>query len=159
MYILPSPSMTEIVDECVENSFARTFEFFLNKAHLSMNSVNSANFSENLRNHWSMNWLEFKDPLCYLCLPGAEVECWFLTQEIVISNPPFAKIFFKFCRFFEVDLGKIRITPILTFSKLNNAPDLTYLWCSLAARNLILANRSKSAKAQEKLENIFNTPG
>ena len=29
---------------------------------------------------------QFKDLLYYLCLPGAEVECWFLTQEIADLN-------------------------------------------------------------------------
>ena len=40
-----------------------TLEFSLNGAELSLNSVNSGN-SENLRNHWSMNWVQYKDLLC-----------------------------------------------------------------------------------------------
>ena len=67
------------------------------------NSVNS----RNLINHWSMHWDQFKSSLCYLCPPGAEVECWFLTQKIASSNTPFLQImFFKFCRFFRINLGK-----------------------------------------------------
>ena len=49
------------------------------------NSVNSAN-SENLKNFWSMNWGQFKDPLCYLCFPDPVVASWFLTQEVAGSN-------------------------------------------------------------------------
>ena len=44
------------------------------------NSVNSAH-SENLINYWSMNWAQFKDSLCYLCLSGAVVASWSLSQE------------------------------------------------------------------------------
>ena len=33
-----------------------------------------------------MNWVQFKDPLCYLCLAGAVVASWSLTQEIADSN-------------------------------------------------------------------------
>ena len=42
-------------------------------------SVNSEN-SENLINCSSMNWGQLKGPLCYLCLTGAVVASWFLTQ-------------------------------------------------------------------------------
>ena len=65
--------------------------FFLNGAELSMNSVILVN-SSSLRNHWSMNWIQFKGSLCYRCLPDAVVACWFLTQEIEGSNILF---FFK----------------------------------------------------------------
>ena len=43
-------------------------------------------FHANLINHRSMNWDQFKDPLCYLCLPDAVVAWWFHTQEITYSN-------------------------------------------------------------------------
>ena len=40
-----------------------------------------------------MNWAQFKDPHCYLCLHGAVLACWFITQEVGGSNTPFfAKI-------------------------------------------------------------------
>ena len=58
-------------------------EFSLNGAELSLNSVNS----ENLRKHWSMNWVQYKDLLCYLCLCGLVVSSLSLTQEILGSNP------------------------------------------------------------------------
>ena len=52
--------------------------------------MNSAN-SRKLINHWSINWAEFKDPHCYLCLHGTVVACWFITQEVWGSNTPFCK--------------------------------------------------------------------
>ena len=53
-------------------------EFSLNGAELSLNSANS----ENLRNHWNMNWVQFKDPLCYLCLCDAVISSLCLTRDI-----------------------------------------------------------------------------
>ena len=29
-----------------------------------------------------MNWAQFKDPHCYLCLHGTMVAFWFITQEV-----------------------------------------------------------------------------
>ena len=58
-------------------------EFSLNGAELSVNSGNS----ENLRNHWSMNWVQHKDLLCYLWLCGLVVSFLSLTQEILGSSP------------------------------------------------------------------------
>ena len=46
----------------------------------------SAN-SGNLMNHWSMNWAQFKDPISHMCLAGAVVASWSLTQELAGSNP------------------------------------------------------------------------
>ena len=48
------------------------------------NSVNSANL-ENLINHWSMNWAQFKDPVSHTCLASAVVASWSQTQEMCIS--------------------------------------------------------------------------
>ena len=45
------------------------------------NSLNSAN-SQNLKNHWSMNWGQVKGPHCYLCLSATVVASWFRTQEV-----------------------------------------------------------------------------
>ena len=72
-------------------------EFSLNGVELSLNSVNSGK-SENLRNHWSMNWVQCKDLLCYLWLCGLVVSFLSLTQEILGSSPTlliflFLKIF------------------------------------------------------------------
>ena len=57
--------------------------FFLNEAELPLKSENSGN----LINHWSMNWAQFKDPPRYLCLTGAVVASWSLTQELAGSSP------------------------------------------------------------------------
>ena len=60
-----------------------------------------------------MNWVQFKDPHCYLCLHGTVEACWFITQDLGGSNTPFCKNnFYRFCRFFGVNLGK---TPIPSF--------------------------------------------
>ena len=69
-------------------------EFSLNEAELLLNSVISAN-SENLidLNHWSMNWAQFKNPVCHMCLAGAVVASWSLTQEMAGSNPIFVTEF------------------------------------------------------------------
>ena len=60
-------------------------EFSLNGAKFSLNSVNSGN-SENLRNHWGMNWVQNKDLLYCLWLCGWVVESLSLKQEILGSN-------------------------------------------------------------------------
>ena len=54
---------------------------FLNGAELSLNLVNLVN-SGNLINHKSMNWAQFKDPVSHMCLTGAVVASWSLTQEV-----------------------------------------------------------------------------
>ena len=46
------------------------------------NSVNSVN----LINHLDMNWGQFNDPICYLCLAGTMVASWSLTHEVAVSN-------------------------------------------------------------------------
>ena len=33
-----------------------------------------------------MNWGQFKDPVCHLCLAGAMVVSWSLTQEVAGLN-------------------------------------------------------------------------
>ena len=58
-------------------------EFFLNEAELSLNSVNS----KKLINHPSMNWAQVKDAISHMCLAGAVLACWSLTQEVVGSRP------------------------------------------------------------------------
>ena len=62
------------------------FEFFLNGAKLSLNSVISANWG-NLINHRSMNWAQFKYPIFHMCYAGAVVVCLSLTQEVAGSTP------------------------------------------------------------------------
>ena len=34
-----------------------------------------------------MNWAEFKDPVSHMCLAGAVVASWSLTQEVAGSSP------------------------------------------------------------------------
>ena len=34
-----------------------------------------------------MNWAQFKDPVSHMCLAGAVVASWSLTQEVAGSNP------------------------------------------------------------------------
>ena len=82
--------------------FPFTMEFSLNGAELSLNSVNSGN-SENLKNHWSMNWVQYKDLLCYLCLCGLVVSSLSLTQEILGSSPtlPFLYFINFFCHWIQ----------------------------------------------------------
>ena len=43
-----------------------------------------------------MNWVQFKDPLCYLCLAGPLVAFWCLTQAIagLFSFTVMQQIFF-----------------------------------------------------------------
>ena len=66
-----------------------------------------------LINPWSMNWAQFKDPLCYLCLHSAVVSSLFLMQEVVGSRLIlFAKIFYKFCRFYRINLGTTWLFPL-----------------------------------------------
>ena len=62
---------------------------FLNGAGHSLNSANSVN----LRNLWSMKWIQFKELLCYLCPCGAVVTSLSLTQEVVGSNTAILLIF------------------------------------------------------------------
>ena len=38
-------------------------------------------------NHWNMNWAQFKAPVSHMCLAGAVVASWFLTQEVAGSSP------------------------------------------------------------------------
>ena len=34
-----------------------------------------------------MNWAQFKDPTSHVCLAGAVVASWPLTQEMAVSSP------------------------------------------------------------------------
>ena len=58
-------------------------EFFLNRTELSLNSGNSGN----LMNHRSMTWCPFKDHVSHMCLAGAVLASWSLTQEVASSDP------------------------------------------------------------------------
>ena len=62
-------------------------EFLHLKAHSrdfpkwSVNFTEFSEFGEN-NNHWSMNWVQFKDPVSHMFCAGAVVACWPLTQEV-----------------------------------------------------------------------------
>ena len=85
------------IDEVKSMRLCKTMEFSLNGAELSLNSVKSGNL-ENLRNHWSMNWVQYNDLLCYLWLCGLVVSFLSLTQEILGSSPTL--LIFYFFKFF-----------------------------------------------------------
>ena len=75
------------LDRTTNDPWLKTrMEFFLNRAEFSLNSVNSAN-SGNLINHWSMNWVQFEDPISHMCLAGAVVASWSLTPEVAGLSP------------------------------------------------------------------------
>ena len=55
-----------------------------------------------------MNWGQFKDLICYLCLHGTVVSSLSLIQEVMGSRLSlFAKLFYKFCRFYRIHLGNL----------------------------------------------------
>ena len=57
-----------------------------------------------------MNYGQFKDPLCCLCLCGAVVSPLSLMQEVMGSRLAFYKIFVnEFTEFSENHLGKTRM--------------------------------------------------
>ena len=43
--------------------------------------------SENLINHWSVIWTQFKDPASDMCIAGTVVASWPLVQEVAGSSP------------------------------------------------------------------------
>ena len=42
-----------------------------------------------------MNWAQFKDPVSHMCLAGAVVARWLVTQEVVGSNTHFLQKYFS----------------------------------------------------------------
>ena len=56
-------------------SFSRMEQIF---QWITVISVNSGN----LINYWSINWVQFKDPVSHMCLSGAVVASCSLTQEV-----------------------------------------------------------------------------
>ena len=62
-----------------------------------------------------MNWAQFKDPLCYLCLLGTVVASWTLTQEVAGWQG-----FDPFYSFFVTELSEFRET----FRKNSSISDL-----------------------------------
>ena len=93
-----------------------SLEFSLNGAELSLNSGNS----ENLRNHWSMNWVQYKDLLCYLCLCGLVVSSLSLTQEILGSSPTLLIFYFLYflCHWIQrIQWKHLEKTPLGVFTR------------------------------------------
>ena len=46
-----------------------------------------------------MNWVQFKDPVCFICLAGAVVAPWSPAQEMAGSSPFNDKYFDKYIFF------------------------------------------------------------
>ena len=68
-----------------ENMLA-SMQFSLNGTEFLLNSVNSTN-SENLINHWSMNWGQLIDPFYYLYLAGTVAKSSSFTREVTGLSP------------------------------------------------------------------------
>ena len=66
-----------------DHQILQIMEFFINGVELKLNSANS----QNLINHWSMDWAQFKDPVSHMCLAGIVVASWSLTKEVVGLSP------------------------------------------------------------------------
>ena len=83
--------------------------------------------SVNLRNHWSINEVQFKDLLCYLCLCGTVLSSLSLTQEIVSSNTTNLLIF----NFLWLN----SVNSVKTFSQNPNSSEWRMLdlksWCPM----------------------------
>ena len=60
-------------------------EFFLNWPKLSLSSVILVN-SGKMINHWSLTCAQFKDLDSRMCLAGAVVQSWSLSQEVASSS-------------------------------------------------------------------------
>ena len=52
-----------------------------------------------------MNWNQFKDPVSHMCLAGAVVASWSLTQEIAGSSP------FTVTNIFFTEFSELGKTP------------------------------------------------
>ena len=85
----------------------KQYLFSLNGAEPSFNSLNSAN-SQNLRNHGSMNWVQYKDLLCYLCLCGLVVSFLSLTHEVLGSI------------FLSLNSANLEKTPIISAQRISD---------------------------------------
>ena len=63
-----------------------------------------------------MNWGQFKDPVCYLCVAGTVVASWPLMQEVVGLNNLFKYNIFvtEISEFTENIKGKLNILNVCT---------------------------------------------
>ena len=57
--------------------------------------------------------VQFKVPVSRMCLAGAAVASWFVTQEVIGLNTAFCK-FCRFCRFCGIHLGKTPLSILST---------------------------------------------
>ena len=75
--------------------------------------------SGNRINQWRMNWNQFIDPLCYLCLAGAVIASWSLIQEVAGSKPFYCNGEY-FCPWIQwiqwKHLGKTQIINLFSLS-------------------------------------------
>ena len=88
--------------------------------------------SENLRNHWSMNWVQYKDLLCYLSVCGLVVSSLSLTQEILGSSPtlPFLYFINFFCHWIQrIQWKHLEKTPMCFHGLSVEPPQLFIWWC------------------------------
>ena len=60
-----------------------------------------------------MNWAQFKDPLCYLCLADAVVVYWSLTQEMAGSNNLFKMTILFVAEFNVIQLKHLGKTQLI----------------------------------------------
>ena len=84
------------------------WSFFQVDQKFSLNSVILMN-SGNLINHWSMNWAQFQDSVSHMCLAGAVVASWSLTEEVAGSSPVNDKYFLS--RICWIQWKHLRKTP------------------------------------------------
>ena len=130
-------------DTCKYNT--EPIEFSLNRTGFQVNSGK-------LRNHWSMNWAQFKDPHCYLCLHGTLEAFWFITQEVGGSNTPFCNNnFYRFCRFFRINLGKTGMCYLILHRYRCRCVFHDSLRRSSFSGGKILTNFPKTSYIREKL--------
>ena len=66
----------------------------------------------NLINHSSMNWGQIKDPVAHMCLVGAVVASWLLTQEVADSNPSTEMTSILVTEFNEIIENILGMTPL-----------------------------------------------
>ena len=93
-----------------------------------LDSVNSGN-SENLRNHWGMNWVQYKVLLSCLWLCGWVVESLSLTHEVLGSNPVIFLFYY---------LQHSEKNPFLQSSDQSRANHIIYSWGSFSQISFVI---------------------
>ena len=72
-----------------------------------------------------MNWAQFKNPVPHMCLAGAVVACWFVTQEVAGLNTHFLQKYFSSSTD-SVDSTELIIIIIIYFVYRNYMFELVY---------------------------------